>query len=59
MWGVCIEKLGKYEEALEKYQKIIDRSPNSVEAEKSRNSIEKVNENIHIRAIKEKIHPET
>ena len=43
MWGVCLENMGKYREAINKYQTIIDIAPLSNEAERSKKSIEVVN----------------
>jgi tetratricopeptide (TPR) repeat protein len=44
MWGACLERLGHFTEAIEKYQKIVEIAPNSVAANKSRNSIKNLKE---------------
>jgi len=40
MWGGCLENIGNYQEALDLYQTIIDKAPNSPQAKRSKNSIE-------------------
>lgn len=40
MWGACLDIIGDTQGALDKYQKIIDKAPNSKEAKLARKSIE-------------------
>jgi tetratricopeptide (TPR) repeat protein len=42
MWGSCLENMGKYKEALQLYQTIIDKAPTSPQAERSKKSIEEL-----------------
>ena len=44
MLGACLEKQGRFVEAKEKYQKIIEIAPNSIAANTSRNSIKQLKE---------------
>jgi tetratricopeptide (TPR) repeat protein len=40
IWGSCLENSGNHQEALNLYQTIIDKSPDSPQAQRSKNSIE-------------------
>jgi tetratricopeptide (TPR) repeat protein len=53
MWGVCLENLGKYEDALEKYRAIINYAPNSPQAKRAGSSIEMIKKKMHESATKE------
>jgi len=44
MWGACLESIGKYVDAIDKYQMIINIAPSSDQAKLSTKSIEIVNQ---------------
>ena len=46
MWGSCLERLGKYNEAIDMYNVVVKMGPNSHEAVRAKNSIEKIKNTI-------------